>query len=287
MAPMVRTSKKRVYYWAGVGCRNKCRFCLTSWTNRAQTNSEKNINAVERKSPYSVKFICNETQHDPKKSTVQDMLMIDVAKGVKLNSKLIRVGVEFATEETRKRYGKSITTKQIKAGIIQANRQGKDLQIFYITGINTYEEWMEHINKIYCYMQKDLRPKIYLKFTNLGYQQGTPLFKERYDINIDNYFGGEFTKTIYDKVRMTNQCVRTFMLKYPAHALWRTGASLAITENQYEVYKKLKNSKDLDLMYRTLYESNVIHTDYEEMGLIDYKDIHRGKLKVNEKLIKQ
>lgn len=246
--PIIQTDKRRFYVWGGVGCRNKCSFCLTSWTEPHQERP--GVDKLVEKSRHkigtrgSVKLISNAYSTDLEDDLVQDMILRDLLKVVSNNKrKLIRCGVEFATEQSRKKHAKPIKDYEIKEAIKKAEKLNIDLQLFLIGGWDDIQDWYNFLDIIP--VSDQLKPKVYLKWTNLEYQQKTPLWKYVQNINPDYYLDSAFTDWFFRKAAHKNKRIRVLPVKYPAHAIWRLCMSNAQNMEQYKECKKAKNEKDM------------------------------------------
>ena len=122
--PVAQISRKSCYYWGGNGCKNKCRFCFTSWTRPHDVNSPMRIRRAQqmcRKRGVHLMVSSNEYENDPGSSTF-DMLLRDyIETPVKAN--VVRLGVEFAEEDTRGRIGKPMSDNDIFHAIQKAERE--------------------------------------------------------------------------------------------------------------------------------------------------------------------
>jgi hypothetical protein len=262
---VVQLSKKRYSYLASTGCKNKCKFCLTSWTNKLQNN-----NSIRIKKAYELannrkaclKLISNDGYDNSKvKENVKDMLLTDFIKIGKVNTSQVRLGLEFAKESNRKKYGKYFTNKQLLQAIIRAREENIVLQLFCISGIDTKQDWINLLSIIPEYLQ--LSPKLIFKFTNLEYQMFTPIHRERFDINIDNYLDYSFGKELYNLFTVTQKNFKTKPIKYPAWALYRSALSHCTNINEFNFVYNYRNCKDINIMKRVY--DKVIANDYSNM----------------------
>lgn len=248
MCPAIQTDKKRFYIWGGVGCKNKCSFCLTSWTEPylERPGSKDLCRRVKAKigKKGSVKIISNAYSTTLGDDHVQDMTLKDMLK-IRHNEKrkMIRVGLEFGTEKTRKQNSKPIKDEELRLAIIKARQLNLDLQIFCIGGLDSRADWEKLVDVIPA--DDAMKPRVFFKWTNLEYQQKTPLFKKVRDINPDNYLDKTFTDWFFRKACYKNKRVRVMPVKFPAHAIWRTCISNVQNVDQYNECKKLKNSKSI------------------------------------------
>jgi len=246
--PAIQTDSNRFYLWGGVGCKNKCKFCLTSWTEKHQDRP--NLENVVAKSKAkigrkgSVKVISNAYSTSLGDDLVQDMLLRDVLK-IRYNGKrkMIRCGIEFATEETRKKNSKPIKDVEIRAAIEKAKELNLDLHFFFIGGQDPCEDWERFLDIVPP--DDAFKPRIFFKWTNLEYQQKTPLWSQVKDIRPDYYLDRSFTDWFFQKACHKNKRVRVLPVKYPAHAIWRTCMSAVRDMDEYNKCKKTKNVKDM------------------------------------------
>lgn len=247
--PAIQTDKRRFYILGGVGCKGKCTFCLTSWT---EVHQERHSVAtlVSKLRPKigkrnSVKIISNAYTSEIGDDLVQDMMLKDVLK-IRNNDKrkLIRCGIEFATEASRRKHAKPIKDEEIWRAITCAERLDLDLQFFLISGRDTREDWERFVGVI---PPSDvMRPRVFFKWTNLEYQQKTPLWSEVQDIDFGRYLDKSFTDWFFQKAAHKNKRVRVLPIKYPAHAVWRICMSNVQNIVQYKACKRERNTKDMD-----------------------------------------
>lgn len=266
--PIAQVSKGSFYYWGGVGCKNKCRFCLTSWTNPWQRNSPARIKKAASQIPRGdLKIVSNQYNDAYEKVMVKDMLLREYINGpAQTSGRYVRMGVEFATEETRKKYGKPCTHEELLQALAKAERENTHLILFFIGGINTRDEWIDLFQRMP--QNYSTSPRIFCKFTNLEYQMHTPIFKERYDLDPERYLDGGFGRALFRKVQQFNNRIRIKTIKYPAHAVWRMGQSLCTTLDNYHVWQNVKDHKDIYALKSLLHDTGVIETDYSDM--VDY-----------------
>ena len=202
MVPVCKLSKKNAYYWGGVGYKNKCRFCMTTWTSQYNQNSDENIfNAksfIESKRLRA--SIVNNLYNREFVSASQSMILEDYLKTIKMDriTRKIRLGVEFANEETRKKQNKPITNRQIGQAFYKAGRDNDNLKFYFISGYEPIQEWKDFFYEIGSIVEvSGHRTHIDYKFTSLTYEPYTPLYDEVKDINPDYYFVSD----TYDELR--------------------------------------------------------------------------------------
>lgn len=256
--PVMQIDARRFYVWGGVGCSRSCAFCLTSWTERHAVRPRLGrITSGAKKqigSRGSIKVISNEYSEHVGDDLVQDMLIADLIQSVNPNGrrKLIRVGIEFATEENRKAHGKPATQAQIQKALQVAARNNYDLHMFMIAGIDTIEEW----RAFFAAIPEDdaMTPRIHFKWTNLEYQQKTPLWSSVQNVDFDRYMGRSFTDEAFRTMAHRNKRVRVLPIKYPAHAVWRMIMSNVSDEGEYRAAWAARSVKDMDEMVAMFYD---------------------------------
>lgn len=253
LAPVVQTDSKRFYVWGGIGCKNKCSFCLTSWTEpHIDRPGVKTVAARAKKQighKGSVKIISNAYSPSLGDDLVQDMLLKDLLR-VRSNTKrkMIRCGLEFATTASRKRNAKPITDEQLRRAIAHAGDLNLDLHLFCIGGYDRIEDWDCVLDAI---PESDaMSPRVFFKWTNLEYQQKTPLWRHVKEIDFDRYLDASFTARFFRKAAHKNKRVRVMPVKYPAHAIWRICMSNVQDMEQYKIVEKAKNVKDMEEIKR-------------------------------------
>lgn len=267
--PIAQIKPTTCYYWGGVGCKNKCTFCYTSWTHKHQTNAPERIRAAIREAKRRKKFIMissNEYENDPESKTF-DMLLRDYVK-TPVYGKTIRCGVEFATEESRKRNGgagKQITKNDIYHALQKAAVERCSLKLFHITGYDTIQDWETYINDM-CRMLDTIKDEklLVLGFNNLQYQNYTPLYAKRKSINPENYISIEDTKRWYDRLRMHTKSVLVQAPSRFQHVCCRMGVELARDKKQVDFWASMMidpvKKLTVDAAYKALFDSGIMDT---------------------------
>lgn len=266
--PVCQIAPKKCYYWGGVGCKNKCRFCFTSWTHQHQNNDQSRIIAAKRTAEKNKKHIMiasNEYDAGEIGGKTRDMLLKDYIKEPVKGASFIRCGIEFATEDTRRKAGKPITRDQIYAAIQKMNSDNVSLRLFHIAGYDSIDDWEAYISDL-CRMisNHENNRLIHLMFNNLQYQNYTPLYDERFDIDPSKYIDIRTTKRWYDELRQHSKHVLIGAPSPFQHVACRMGIELSRTKEQVDFWlSKLNNSKKKmtsDEAHRFLFESGVLDT---------------------------
>ena len=264
--PVAQIAPKKAYYWGGNGCKNKCRFCFTSWTRPHAVNSPMRIKRAQqmcKRRGLHLMVASNEYENDPGSPTF-DMLLRDyVTTPVKAN--VVRCGVEFATEDSRKRNGKPMSDNDLFHALQKAEREGVSLRLFHITGWDEREDWERYIS-MWCDMldRQPYHRLLNLGFNNLQYQNYTPLYRERRGIDPARYITHRDTRRWYDELR---QHAKSVLIGAPStfqHVCCRMGVELSRTREQSEFWQSMMvdpNKKlTVDASYAALMDTGVLDT---------------------------
>lgn len=266
--PVCQIAPKKAYYWGGVGCKNKCRFCFTSWTHIHQINSPANIQRakVNARAHKIHLMIASNEYEDGTGGTTQDMMLVDyIRRPVKAS--LVRCGIEFATDESRARMGKRITRDDIYKAIQKMNADGCALRFFHISGYDTREDWERYIGDLCVMLERHPNRKmLHLMFNNLQYQNYTPLYAERRGIDPARYIDHTVTAAWYDRLRQHSMHVLVGAPSPFQHVACRMGVELSRTREQVDFWlDKAKNPKGkmtVDQAHRALMDSGVLDTPH-------------------------
>ena len=266
--PVCQIAPKKCYYWGGVGCKNKCRFCFTSWTHKHNINDKNRIAQAKEEAKNRKLFlnICSNEYEDADGGKTMDMMLKDYIKTPVSGASMVRLGIEFATEETRLKNGKHITDDMLYASIQKMNIDNVTLRFFHIAGYDSLEDWNNYID-ILCKMV-DRHPNkrlLHLMFNNLQYQNYTPLYDERKNINPENYIDVTNTKAWFDKMRQHSRHVLIGAPSPFQHVACRMGIEGATEKGQIDFWlSKIKSAKrkmTKDEAYKALFDTGVLETE--------------------------
>lgn len=274
IVPVVQTDKTRCYYWGGVGCKNKCRFCYTSWTHKHEQNAQKNLSKAKTLAKKNKKFLMitsNEYDNDPDSMTF-DMLLKDYVRIPVKRGKNIRAGVEFATDESRKKNGKPITKDILFKSIQKSVKESTSLYLFHITGYDTLDDWEQYINDLdLMFKYSGCKGMTALGFNNLQYQNYTPLYAERKSIDPDRYSTKEHIKTWRDRLAMHMKAIWLYPPKPFQHVASRMGVELATNKDQVDYWANImvnaQKKLTVDKAYKMLFETKVLDTPHLKMNV--------------------
>jgi len=114
-------------------------------------------------------------------------------------------------------------------------------------------------------------------FNNLQYQNYTPLYKERKNINPDNYISHHDTKRWYDLLRQKSSHILIGAPSPFQHVACRMGLELSTTKEQAEFWFSMLSRKDKTTKlqaYDALFETGVLDTEMRKLN------INTGKITV-------
>ena len=281
--PIAQIAPGKAYYWGGTGCKNHCRFCFTSWTHPHIVNSQGRIQKARqvcKRKKIHLMISSNEYDNDPGASTF-DMLLKDYLK-TPVSANLVRCGIEFATDESRKRVGKPVTFDDMYKALQKAEKERVRMKWFHITGYDRKSDWYDYIDKL-CWMLDKVRYSLLItvEFNNLQYQNYTPLYAERKSINPDNYATRDDTKAWTDSLR---KCTKSVMVGQPSsfqRAAARMGVELATNSEQAEFWANVMvnphKKLTVDQAYQSLFDTGVMDTKALMLNP------NTGEIRVNER----
>lgn len=274
VAPVCQIAPGKCYYLGGVGCKNKCRFCFTSWTHQHEVNSQARIisaRRVAKEQKMHLMVVSNEYDAGDIGGTTRDMLLTDYIAEPVRGASFVRCGIEFATEESRRRNGKAIMDAQIVAALRKANDDNVSLRFFHISGYDRIEDWDRYIGWIAATLRSAPNNRlVHLMFNNLQYQNYTPLYAERRSIDPSRYIDINTTRAWYDTLRQSSRHVLVGAPSPFQHVACRMGVELSSSRDQLDYW--LSMSKDparklsVDAAYRALFDTDVFNTARRAMN---------------------
>ena len=264
--PVAQIAPRKAYYWGGQGCKGKCGFCLTSWTHPHQVNTPARLAAAKRtaKEHGLHLMICANEYSQAEGGRTQDMLLRDYLR-TPVQSGFVRLGVEFATEESRRRTGKPISDQELAAAIRKMARERVSLRLFHISGWDSRQDWEDYIERLAGVLD-ECRPGrlLHLMFNNLQYQNYTPLYRRRREIDPERYLDFRDTRRFFDRLRMATPHVLVGAPSPFQHVAARMGVELATDRGQVDFWRRCLTAGarklTVDEAYRTLFSSGVLDT---------------------------
>ncbi len=248
LIPLIRNQRSKVKYVGEFGCKNKCNFCLTSWTNKHQKNENHKIMkmlSTAKKNGFDLDLLANESSsisHLTEKKNAS--FMIKDYKSISSKYTLARFGIEFATEKTRKECGKEISDKLIREAIVHCERNKVEINMFLIGGIDKIEDW----NKFFCKLPdlKGTTPKIIMNFNNYNLSPYTPLYRnltvDRYKGITENYITQDYLSDTMNTVLYPKGArYRVMRVANVKRVLYRNALNHCTTIDEYNETLKKKN----------------------------------------------
>lgn len=264
--PIAQISPTKCYYWGGAGCKNRCRFCFTSWTHRHSVNDPARIRKAQeiaKAKKLHIMVASNEYENDPGAKTFDMMLVDYVRTPVKASS--VRMGVEFATEDVRARCGKAMSDNDIFHALQKAQGERVSLKLFHITGYEPLDDWERYIDKLGLMAeQAGYNKLLWLGFNNLQYQNYTPMYAARKSIDPERYIDIRKTREWYDRLRQHMPSVLVGAPSTFQHVACRMGVELARDRAQVDYWLSMMAEPNRKLSkdgaYSALIDSGVLDT---------------------------
>lgn len=249
--PFIRVGKKKVMILGGRGCHNKCKFCYTSWTTKHQIPPAFNLN----KPGYMVNVISNDNvgavnqKTSVKSITVKDYLKMSEKEA--RNTRVYRFGIEALSENMRKKIGKPIKDKEIKAVFNISKKIGHELMFFIIAGLEPQEKFLGFLDNLGY--DPSLKPKVIIKGTYFNPCLHTPM--KGYDVRGLYQWDKQW---IYGKLKSYSPRLKLNLRADMGYSLWR--AMFHRTRNKEETLFlwKLRN-KQKDELLNTIEKNNLTH----------------------------
>lgn len=171
--PMANTSKSLHYYLLSRGCRNKCLFCLTSWSNPHTTNPLVTPAFLDRFANKKITFVTNDID-SPLGKNVQSTTVKHYLEG-DINARYLHIGIEGFSEARRSFFGKPIRDVDIQETFAKLKMKRQEGQFFFIAGLpGTQAEAEDYATRVLP-MDTDLKPRVNFKITYFDPTPGTPL----------------------------------------------------------------------------------------------------------------
>lgn len=146
LVPCVKIGKNSYSYLYSMGCRNKCKFCLTSWVNKYQVNPHKSKirRLAEKVGSKQFYLVTNDFDSGVEVSrSVSDARLKEYLSSPDKYDGigLLRLGVESPSEETRKKLSKPIKADHLREFFRLAKVRRQRVNIFMIAGLDSQEAW--------------------------------------------------------------------------------------------------------------------------------------------------
>jgi len=246
--PLIKASKKVIYYYGGKGCPQKCKFCFYSHVNSYSQIPESLVLSALKKIPKSTKLYLTSAYFpfpDMQNCYLKKLGMIDLKIGQYLKrkypSRSFRMGIEFFKESKRKEMGKPISDEKITEAVNKSLYWNHEITMYLLAGLEKQEDMYKFIECFPEY-QKTYSPRITIHFQYIDFNEKTPLeglnITQRNDFNTDS-MQKEFNKK--------NRRVRVMQIKYKANSTYRTLLQRTKNKEETEFVYSLRNEKNNDV----------------------------------------
>jgi len=222
--PLLRLpGKERYYFLAGRGCKGKCSFCATSWTQPHTQCPDKIIKRVVRyveERGGKLNLISNDSEAVERSPSVnaQSVRVVDYLKSPeRYKSSMLHFGIEFWDEHSRSLNGKPIKDSDICDVLRVTKEQKQKCEFFFIVG---YPGWsMDSVRDFadsVIVPTVDRSPAIHIKCTYLDPCPHTPLS--------DTPVSPEWCdiKGVFAELNSRNKRIRVFPTRSAGRSAWRT-----------------------------------------------------------------
>lgn len=178
LLPIVQIAKNTFSYFYSSGCRNKCKFCLTSWLFDYQVNPKKDIiGKIRGRIGRNKQLYLITNDFDANVNVGRKVSDVKLREYIKSPDKYkgiikIRAGIESPDYEKRKFYGKPIKDDEIKEFLKLTKKYNKQVSLFFIAGMDEDEKYYQFMDNF----ENDLigKPKIDVIVNYFGAQSKTP-----------------------------------------------------------------------------------------------------------------
>lgn len=232
LAPPIRTGKHKVMILGGRGCKNKCKFCYTSWTTKYQQAEQQTtkINGMV------VNVITNDSEGDviDQKVAVRSITVkryLAMTKAEAKNCRFYRFGLESFTEQGRAFFNKPISSEELKAVCGISKMMNHDIQFFVIMGLEPQESILEFYDAVGYDVAK--KPRIIMNGNYFNPCLHTPL--QDYDIRKLHTWNRDW---LYGKMTEYGGRYRTIMAQDAGIGLYRG------------LIRRCRNAEETRLMYK-------------------------------------
>jgi hypothetical protein len=228
--PIVKVlGRNRFYYLSGRGCRGKCRFCMTSWTQPNTNCPEAKILTVLRyveKQRGKLTLITNDSFHVKRSRVVnaQSVRVVDFLKEPeRYKSSILHFGIEFWDEGSRARSGKPIPDDHIRDLLKVTAEQRQQCELFFIVGapgddhvtrwtLDSVRNFAERVIPV----SAEKSPRVHVKLTYLDPCPHTPMSGDKVD--------PEYCppREVFKIFNGKNKRFRVFPTRSAGRSAWRT-----------------------------------------------------------------
>lgn len=276
--PLLRLpGKERYYFLAGRGCKGKCSFCATSWTQPHTQCPDKIIKRVVRyveERGGKLNLISNDSEAVERSPSVnaQSVRVVDYLKSPeRYKSSMLHFGIEFWDEHSRSLNGKPIKDSDICDVLRVTKEQKQKCEFFFIVG---YPGWsMDSVRDFadsVIVPTVDGSPAIHIKCTYLDPCPHTPLS--------DTPVSPEWCdiKGVFAELNSRNKRIRVFPTRSTGRSAWRTALHRCTPEEAVILPPEPKDTNKAESFGRFK----------EQLSAVGMEYLLQGSRKLNEQAIK-
>ena len=243
--PLVQCNTTAYYYYCGKGCPQLCQYCALSWSRQWQKAPQILVERAIATMPKKGRLFPMVSFWDYvlPLPMVRRLGILDVKiknyirTGGFYSNKRIRTGIEFVREDVRKKLAKPLTQDEINAFVQVSKRNNHEAVLYFIGGLESTEEIIDHFCKYPPDM--DLIPRMKIVFTYFEPQSITPMgdFNLAARLPIDR-------DAIFSMAGQVNRRFRFHPMGTLAHSTWRALMGRAETVEDADYYWGLRNETD-------------------------------------------
>lgn len=219
--PLVRLPGGHRYYWlSGKGCKYKCKFCLTSWSQPHQVCPAGYVRAALRVAQGKpINLISNDSEQTINVGRVssRSARVVDYLGNPKAYAAgMIHLGIEGWTEGARRAMSKPISDADIREVFFATIDVKQRSELFFIAGYQGHK--FEDIERFYTDVMpsQTAGPSIHVKVTYFDASPHTPMGNDPVgDVFVD-------MRELFRQMNARNKRVRVFPTRSQARSAWRT-----------------------------------------------------------------
>lgn len=272
--PVVQISKQSYSSIYSVGCKNKCKFCYTSWHNKYQETTRNISRTIDKIPKNSNLYVITNDYNGPKiHRKVSDASVSNYLKHTNRYKGIqtIRTGIESPSEATRRKLGKPISTEAIQEMLKRTKKNKQNIKLFMMCGLDSFDLWKEFIDIFPSDISKS--PKLEIILNYFEPMIGTPMENfnlfDLIELNI-----GKFQYLL--KRRVHRVLVWRLTLK-PIFTIFRTILSRCSAKEAPYIWS-LRNIRNLSELYNAVDElglgSHIKSTVHKNPVVQPYKYKH-------------
>ena len=243
--PVFQLTGKSFYYYTGKGCPQLCQFCALAWSRGWQRAPQILVERALSEIPdnrWLMPMLSYWDYQIPEylrgKLGILDVKIKEyLLKGGYQSTRFIRTGIEFASEDLRKKLAKPLSQDSINSFVRLTKHNNHEAVLYFIGGLESEEQLLEFFSQFP--RDTDLYPRLKLIFTHFEPQPVTPMadfnLAERTGIDINRLFG---------QLNKINRRFRTHQIKCIAHSTWRALMGRVKTKEDADYYWGLRNMRD-------------------------------------------